>query len=131
MTTALRTLRRALAETDVVGVASNLDLLGRIAAHPDFVAGGVDTGFIARHADTLLTPQREPPTEVLAAAALCVLTDEADAAASSRGVERRSTLAVARARPLVVECRLRARAAIHRGRSNDAGRCARDGPTGS
>ena len=47
---ALRPLRRALAETDVVGVASNLDLLGRIAAHPEFVAGGMDTGFIARHA---------------------------------------------------------------------------------
>ena len=54
-------LRRALAATDVVGVASNLDLLGRIAAHPDFAAGGVDTGFIARHADTLLAPQRDPP----------------------------------------------------------------------
>jgi 3-methylcrotonyl-CoA carboxylase alpha subunit len=84
---ALRTLRRALAATDVVGVASNVDLLGRIAAHPEFVAGGVDTGFIARHADTLLAPQREPPEEVLAAAALCVLTDEAteasNAAASS------------------------------------------------
>jgi 3-methylcrotonyl-CoA carboxylase alpha subunit len=84
---ALRTLRRALAATDVVGVASNVDLLGRIAAHPQFVAGGVDTGFIARHADMLLTPQREPSIEVLAAAALCVLTDEADetskAAASS------------------------------------------------
>jgi 3-methylcrotonyl-CoA carboxylase alpha subunit len=80
---ALRMLSRALAETDVVGVACNLDLLGRIAAHPDFSAGSVDTGFIARHSDTLLAPQREPPTEVLAAAALCVLTDEADAAANT------------------------------------------------
>jgi 3-methylcrotonyl-CoA carboxylase alpha subunit len=80
---ALRTLRHALAETDVVGVASNLDLLGRIAAHPDFSAGGVDTGFIARHSDTLLAPQREPPIEVLAAAALCVLIDEADATANA------------------------------------------------
>ena len=82
---ALLTLRRALAGTDVVGVASNLDLLGRIVAHPDFSAGGVDTGFIARHGDTLLAPQREPPTEVLAAAALCVLTDEAEAAAAECG----------------------------------------------
>ncbi len=84
---ALRTLRRALAATDVIGVASNLDLLGRIATHPEFATGGVDTGFIARHADTLLAPQREPSIEVLAAAALCVLTDEAEqtsnAAASS------------------------------------------------
>jgi 3-methylcrotonyl-CoA carboxylase alpha subunit len=80
---ALRTLRRALAETDVVGVASNLDLLGRIAAHAEFAAGAVDTGFIARHADTLLAPQREPSIEVLAAAALCVLTGEADEASNA------------------------------------------------
>ncbi len=79
---ALDTLRRALAATDVVGVVTNLDLLGRIAAHPDFASGGADTGFIARHADTLLSPQRMPPAEVLAAAALSVLVDEADAAAS-------------------------------------------------
>jgi 3-methylcrotonyl-CoA carboxylase alpha subunit len=77
---ALATMRRALAECDVVGVASNLDLLHRIAAHPAFAAGGVDTGFIARHADTLLAAQGSPPDEVLAAAALAVLTDEADAA---------------------------------------------------
>ncbi len=79
---ALRTLRRALAETDVVGVTSNLDLLGRIAAHPEFAAGGVDTGFIVRHGDTLLAARHEPPIEVLAAAALCVLADEAKAAAN-------------------------------------------------
>ena len=66
-------LHRALADTDVVGVASNLDLLGRITAHPEFVAGGIDTGFIARHADTLLAPAQDPTAEVLAAAALCVL----------------------------------------------------------
>jgi 3-methylcrotonyl-CoA carboxylase alpha subunit len=75
---ALRTLRNALAETDVVGVASNLDLLGRITAHPEFAAGAVDTSFIARHGDTLLAPQREPSIEVLAAATLCVLTGEAE-----------------------------------------------------
>jgi 3-methylcrotonyl-CoA carboxylase alpha subunit len=78
---ARRILHRALADTDVVGVANNLDLLGRITAHPAFEAGGIDTGFIARHADTLLAPQHEPPIEVLAAAALCVLNDEAEAAA--------------------------------------------------
>ena len=67
---ALATLRRALSATDVVGVASNLDLLGRIASHPAFAHGGVDTGFIARHRDVLLAAQRDPPAEVLAAAAL-------------------------------------------------------------
>ncbi len=78
---ALATLRGALTDCDVVGVASNLDLLYRIAAHPVFAAGGVDTGFIARYADTLLAAQDTPPEDVLAAAALGVLTDEAEAAA--------------------------------------------------
>ena len=71
---ALRRLQQALAETAVAGVASNLDLLGRIAAHPDFAAGGIDTGFIAREAATLLAPQPAPPDDVLALAALAVLT---------------------------------------------------------
>ncbi len=79
---ALRILHRALADTDVVGVASNLDLLGRITVHPDFVAGGIDTGFIARNAGTLLAPAQDPTAEVLAAATLCVLSDEADTAAA-------------------------------------------------
>jgi 3-methylcrotonyl-CoA carboxylase alpha subunit len=78
---ALATLRGALADCEIVGVASNIDLLYRIAAHPAFAAGGVDTGFIARHADKLLAAQGPPPDDVLAAAALGVLTDEADAAA--------------------------------------------------
>ncbi|MDR3538141.1 MAG: acetyl/propionyl/methylcrotonyl-CoA carboxylase subunit alpha [Acetobacteraceae bacterium] len=78
---ALRTLRRALAETHVAGVASNLDLLGRIAAHPDFAAGGIDTGFIAREAATLLASAPPPPVPVLAAAALAELLAEAEEAA--------------------------------------------------
>ena len=77
---ALRRLQQALADCAVAGVASNLDLLGRIACHPDFAAGGVDTGFIAREAGTLLAAQDTPPAEVLAMAALAVLSaDDAPA----------------------------------------------------
>jgi 3-methylcrotonyl-CoA carboxylase alpha subunit len=74
---ARRRLRQALADCAVAGIASNLDLLGRIADHPDFAAGGIDTGFIARAADTLLAGQGPPPAEILAIAALAVLTAEA------------------------------------------------------
>jgi 3-methylcrotonyl-CoA carboxylase alpha subunit len=77
---ALQTLRHALGSTDIFGVASTVDLLSRIVSHPEFAQGGVDTGFIARHGDTLLAPRIEPSTEVLAAVALCILTGEADAA---------------------------------------------------
>ena len=52
-TTRCAMLRHALADTDVAGVASNVDLLYRIAAHPEFAAGGIDTGFIA-------APRRHP-----------------------------------------------------------------------
>ena len=78
---ALAMMQHALAGCDVAGVASNLDLLHRIVSQPQFLAGGVDTEFIVRHADTLLAGQGAPPGEVLAAAALAVLTDEADATA--------------------------------------------------
>ncbi|WP_428534444.1 acetyl/propionyl/methylcrotonyl-CoA carboxylase subunit alpha [Rhodopila sp.] len=73
---ALRRLQTALADCAVAGLASNLDLLGRIAAHPDFMAGGIDTGFIARNGETLLAAQPAPPPEVLAIAGLAVLTAE-------------------------------------------------------
>ncbi len=71
---ALDRLRQALADCAVAGVASNLDLLGRIARHPAFAAGGIDTGFIAREADSLLVPQGAPPAAIRAIAALAVLT---------------------------------------------------------
>jgi 3-methylcrotonyl-CoA carboxylase alpha subunit len=76
---ALRRLRQALADCAVAGVASNLDLLGRIAGHPEFAAGGIDTGFIAREGETLLAAQGTPPPDVLAMAALAVLTGETPA----------------------------------------------------
>lgn len=79
---ALGLLQRSLAACEVVGVASNLDLLHRIAMDQTFAAGAIDTQFIARHAESLLAGQGPPPADVLAAAALGVLADEADAAAA-------------------------------------------------
>ncbi len=77
---ALRVLKRALDGCEVAGVVTNLDLLGRIAGHPDFAAGGIDTGFIAREGTTLLAGQGAPPDAVLAAMALAELDVEAVAA---------------------------------------------------
>ena len=77
---ALLVLRRALDACDVAGVVTNLDLLGRIAAHPEFAAGGIDTGFIAREGEMLLAGQGPPPGEVLAAMALAELHAEAEEA---------------------------------------------------
>ena len=78
---ALGRLRLALDACEVAGVTTNLDMLRRIVAHPAFVAGEIDTGFIATRATELLTPRSAPPPEVLAAAALGVLLEESEAAA--------------------------------------------------
>src|SRR3984957_10584114 len=83
---ALRRMRQALADSAVVGVASNLDLLGRVVAHPEFVAGGIDTGFIPREAESLLIGAGPPTPEVLAIAALTVLDLEGEAARQAAAV---------------------------------------------
>ena len=70
---AVRRLRLALAEYEVVGLQTNLPLLRRIAAHPEFAAGAVDTGFIPRHEHTLLAPPGPTPPAALAAAAAHLL----------------------------------------------------------
>jgi 3-methylcrotonyl-CoA carboxylase alpha subunit len=74
--TALRRLQRALAGTELAGLRSNLPLLRAIAAHPEFAAGAVDTGFIGRHAEALLAPPPAASRVALAAAVLRLLRDE-------------------------------------------------------
>ena len=57
---ALAQLRAALAQCEAIGVATNLELLRAIAGHPEFEAGGVDTGFIARHLLALVAADPAP-----------------------------------------------------------------------
>jgi 3-methylcrotonyl-CoA carboxylase alpha subunit len=66
---ALGRLRRALGETKVLGLKSNIAFVGRLAGAPDFVAGDFDTGFIARHAAALCAPAAGPREKALAALA--------------------------------------------------------------
>jgi acetyl-CoA carboxylase biotin carboxylase subunit len=49
--TALARLRAALAGVRIAGVATNLAFQQAVLADPDFAAGGVDTGFLARFID--------------------------------------------------------------------------------
>ncbi|HEV7960223.1 MAG TPA: biotin/lipoyl-containing protein, partial [Rhizomicrobium sp.] len=58
-------------------VKTNAGFLARAAAHPDFVRGGIDTGFIARHAAALVPPA-EPGPEAIAAAAAALLPKAKD-----------------------------------------------------
>jgi 3-methylcrotonyl-CoA carboxylase alpha subunit len=78
--TARARLLRALADTALVGVATNLGLLSRIVADLEFAAGGVDTGFIERRRATLLAPPGPVPELARAAAALWRLLARQDAA---------------------------------------------------
>ena len=80
---ALERLRRALCETAVLGVGTNLGLLVRISAHPEFASAAVDTEFLERHRDVLLPTHRPAPAKALAAAAVARLLAHASAAAAA------------------------------------------------
>jgi 3-methylcrotonyl-CoA carboxylase alpha subunit len=85
---ALARLASALEGSAVVGCTTNLEFLARLLRHPDFVAGAVDTGFIARHRAALVPPAAPADDTTLALAALAVLADraaEARAAAARSG----------------------------------------------
>lgn len=69
--TALRVLRGALADTVILGVQTNTGFLRRLLAHPDVVAGDLDTGLVERDLAGLLP--EGVPQEVYAAAALLSL----------------------------------------------------------
>ncbi len=71
---AVALLAEAAGGVEVWPVRTNAAFLARAAAHPDFVAGKVDTSFIERHADGLIPPA-EPSQAVVEAAAAALLPD--------------------------------------------------------
>lgn len=77
--TALNRLERALGATEAVGVATNREFLAAVAAHPDFRAGGTDTGFIDAHLDALTGQAAAPIVDALALAAFAELEGRAAA----------------------------------------------------
>jgi len=69
---ALDRLRRALEETVIFGVTTNVGFLGRLVTHPDVVVANLDTGLIEREAATLVAT--EPSVEAFALYALTWLS---------------------------------------------------------
>jgi 3-methylcrotonyl-CoA carboxylase alpha subunit len=65
-------LGQALGECQVAGLPTNLDFLSAIAAHPAFLAGEIDTGFVARHGADLVPKPASADATRLALAALWV-----------------------------------------------------------
>src|SRR4051794_30565308 len=85
---AVRRLRTALSQTQVVGLGANTEFLLAIASHPAFLAAALDTGFIQRHETDLLPEPAPARDDVLAFAALGVLLDrqaKAQARAAASG----------------------------------------------
>jgi 3-methylcrotonyl-CoA carboxylase alpha subunit len=85
---ALRRLAEALAEVEIVGVATNVAFLQRVVAHQAFASGNVDTGLIARHHAALFPACGPTPGDVVLAAALAEVLGLAaarEAAASASG----------------------------------------------
>ncbi|HEX9646985.1 MAG TPA: acetyl/propionyl/methylcrotonyl-CoA carboxylase subunit alpha [Alphaproteobacteria bacterium] len=72
---ALRRMTRALADTELVGPATNLEFLSAVVGHPAFVANEVDTGFVLRHREELVAEPAPAPALALALAALYLLLD--------------------------------------------------------
>lgn len=79
---ALRRLKNALEEYQVVGVTTNIGFLGRIAAHSAFAAGDLDTGFIDHHQAELFLETAPASDRILALACLDVLLRRTAAAAN-------------------------------------------------
>jgi 3-methylcrotonyl-CoA carboxylase alpha subunit len=71
---AARKLAAACAAVEVWPVRTNAAFLARVAADAAFAAGDIDTGFIERHAATLIPPA-EPGEEVIAAAASALVAE--------------------------------------------------------
>ena len=67
---ALRRLGEALAEYEIVGVATNVAFLQRVIAHQAFASGNVDTGLITRHHAALFPLATPVPATALLAATL-------------------------------------------------------------
>ncbi len=84
---AVDALKAALARCEIVGPPTNRNFLAAIAAHPAFGRAELDTGFIARHMDTLVPKQVPAPARIIALAALALILD---ARANTTRAARRS-----------------------------------------
>ncbi|MBI1942516.1 MAG: acetyl-CoA carboxylase biotin carboxylase subunit [Betaproteobacteria bacterium] len=80
--TALARMRAALAQCEIIGVATNVEFLGRVAASKAFASADLDTGLIERCAAELFPAERPASDEELAAAAFAELGAEQAQAAT-------------------------------------------------
>ncbi|CAG8560352.1 3132_t:CDS:10 [Diversispora eburnea] len=75
-TEALKILKKALDEYEVVGLNTNIEFLKSVVSHPVFIQGEVETGFIDDHKEELFAPKPEIPPQILVQAALSIILNE-------------------------------------------------------
>lgn len=75
-TTALQKLRQCLGEYQVVGPQTNIDFLKTLSAHPAFIAGEVETGFIKKHEEELFKTLTTPDPLLVMQAAVSMVFGE-------------------------------------------------------
>ena len=81
-TTAIGRLNRALEESDIRGIVSNVPFLAALVTHPEVVANIIDTGFIEREL-AALTDTSRPAGDLECAAAVAAILGAEQAAAAS------------------------------------------------
>ncbi len=85
---AVARMRRALSEYVVTGIRTNLSFHEKLFAHPEFVAGRYDTGFLERHKDELLGYAKVPEHDRTAvAAAVAVAAARLERAAGQKSAD--------------------------------------------
>ena len=76
--TALARLRGALADFHVAGLTTNIEFLHQLASNDAFNSADLDTHFLEKHAEELTVGDNLVDDEILAAAALKVMLNQAD-----------------------------------------------------
>ena len=76
---AIDRLNRALEDSDIRGVVTNIPFLSALVTHPDVRANAIDTGFIERELTGLTPPAPTPRDFELGAAVAAILGEEAKA----------------------------------------------------
>ncbi|MFL6657017.1 MAG: acetyl/propionyl/methylcrotonyl-CoA carboxylase subunit alpha [Massilia sp.] len=79
---ALARMSQALAEFQLVGLASNIAFLKRLVEGAAFSSADLDTGLIERNTDSLFPAARSAPVGALALAAVALMSAEKDASAA-------------------------------------------------
>jgi 3-methylcrotonyl-CoA carboxylase alpha subunit len=73
---AIERLNRALEETDVRGIVTNIPFLSALVTHPDVRANAIDTGFIERELKNLTAASSAPGDIELCAAVAAIVNEE-------------------------------------------------------